>query len=60
MGGLQRLCKTYGRININGVVWVWDYVQDKAVKESEMTHEQWVASERKKWEAIKERNTKQG
>lgn len=36
MSGLARICKMYGRINIQGVQYVWDYVADKAVKASEM------------------------
>lgn len=59
MSGLRRMCKLYGRMNINGTMWVWDHVQDKPVKESDMTKEQWAASEKKKWEAVKEQLNKQ-
>ena len=53
MSGLKRLCKMYGKMNINGVMWVWDYERDIAVLEKEMTKEQWAKSERKKYETIK-------
>jgi hypothetical protein len=49
MSGLQKLCKMYGRMQIQGVVYVWDYFDDKAVKESEMTKERWKESEKIKW-----------
>lgn len=52
MSGLRRLCKLYGSMQIQGVMWVWDYANDKPVKKSEMTHEQWCASERAKWEEV--------
>jgi major membrane immunogen (membrane-anchored lipoprotein) len=35
------------------VKWLWDYVNDKARLESEMTKEEIMASEKKKWEGIK-------
>lgn len=52
MAGLRRICKLYGRMNINGVMWVWDCVAAEPVKESEMPagSERWLASERKRWE----------
>ena len=53
MSGLKRLCKMYGKMNINGVMWVWDYERDIAVLEKEMAKEQWAKSERKKYETIK-------
>jgi hypothetical protein len=49
MNGLARLCKTYGRIKIEGVMWVWDYAKHKAVIESEMTKAEFEASERAKY-----------
>lgn len=52
MSGLKRLCKMYGRMKIQGVMYVWDYAQDKAVPESEMTKEQWCESEKKKWQLV--------
>ena len=49
MGGMS--------ISANGtnVKYVWDYVADKAVPESEMMPgtERWAASERKKWAVVK-------
>ncbi len=58
MGGLQRICKLYGSMTVkdnNGksVRWLWDYVNDKARLESEMTKEEIAASEKSKWEGIK-------
>jgi hypothetical protein len=47
----------YGGMTINGVTYVWDYVKDEPVKEKEMTKERRLASERRKWELIKEQNT---
>jgi hypothetical protein len=42
--GLQRICKLYGAIVINGERFVWDYAQDRGVPEKEMP----VGSERRK------------
>jgi hypothetical protein len=53
MSGLKRLCKMYGGIKINNVIWVWDYERDIPVLEEEMTKEQLAKSERKKYEIIK-------
>jgi hypothetical protein len=52
VSGLRRICKMYGAITIEGVKWVWDYVKDKPVKKSDMTTEEWRASERKKYELV--------
>lgn len=48
MAGLARLAKMYGGITVNGTKMVWDYAEDKAVRESEMPlgSERWKASER--------------
>ncbi len=59
MSGLRRICKMYGRMKIGDTMWVWDHVKDEPVREKDMSRERWAASERKKWEAIKEQlNTK--
>lgn len=53
----------YGEMNIDGVKWVWDYVKEAPVKKSEMTKEEWAASERRKYELIAEQestNTTEG
>jgi hypothetical protein len=42
----------YGAITIEGVKWVWDYVKDQPVKESDQTHDEWKSSERKKYELV--------
>lgn len=58
MGGLARMCKTFGRMTVtaNGKkeVWIYDYVNDKPRLESEMTKEEITASERKKWLTVKD------
>jgi hypothetical protein len=53
MGGLNRICKMYGRMLIDGKYWVWDYVRDEAVPEAEMTEEQLRASELERVKIIK-------
>ena len=51
MGGLARICKAHGSMKIQGKMWVWDYVADKAVPEDEMPFgsARWKASEKKRW-----------
>jgi hypothetical protein len=49
MTGLQKVLKTYGEMKVNGVLWVWDYVNGKPRIKSEMTKEEFVASEKLKW-----------
>ena len=56
MGGLARICKMYGSIEVsdaNGkkVTWLWDYVNDKP--KTEMTKEEIMASEKAKWTGVK-------
>lgn len=57
MSGLGRVLKIYGRMSVsaNGktVWWRWDYFNDKARLESEMTKEEIMASEKAKWNQIK-------
>ena len=60
-GGLARICKLYGRMKATGadgksIMWVWDFVADKAVHESEMPEgsDRWKASERARWTAVRE------
>lgn len=53
MAGLQRILKMHGRMQVNNVMWVWDYAKDEARLESEMTKEEIKASEIAKWSAIK-------
>lgn len=54
MSGLRRICKMYGAIKIQGVEWVWDYATDEPRIKSEMTKEQWAASERAKFTGVKQ------
>jgi len=57
MSGLSRVCRMYGGITVKSdgktVKWLWDYVNDKPRLESEMTKEEIMASEKKKWEGVK-------
>ena len=58
MGGLMRLCKLYGAIDVVGkdgikVRWVWDYAREEAVIKSEMNKERFSASEKAKWTKLK-------
>lgn len=48
MAGLQRICKAYGSMTIQGKKWVWDYATDEAVREADMPKgsERWKASEK--------------
>jgi hypothetical protein len=39
-------------MKVGDVVWVWDYANDKARLEKDMTPEEIKASERAKWESI--------
>ena len=52
MTGLQRICKAHGSIKVFGIVWVWDYANDKPRLKKDMTPEEIKASERAKWESI--------
>lgn len=56
MAGLRRICKMYGCMKIQGVMWVWDYAKDEPVLESEMPagSERWQASERARFELMKD------
>lgn len=53
--GLQRICKMYGRMEIQGVMYYWDYVNDEAVTAKEMPigSKRWKASELARMEQIK-------
>lgn len=59
MGGLARICKLYGGMKVTAqsktVNYVWDYVADEAVPDTEMPvgSERWQASERKRWTDVK-------
>jgi hypothetical protein len=63
MGGLARVCKMYGAMEVKGangrkVTWLWDYVNDKPRLKSEMTKEEIAASEEAKWLALKMNKSK--
>jgi hypothetical protein len=58
MAGLARICKMYGSMEVVGeggkkVIWLWDYANDKPRLKSEMTKEEIMASEKAKWNAVK-------
>lgn len=54
MAGLQKLLQLYGAMDVsangNTERWVWDYAQNKSRLKKEMTHEEWKASEKVKYE----------
>jgi hypothetical protein len=57
MTGLSKVLKMYGKMNVtdkngNKVVWVWDYAENKARLETEMTKEQLAKSEKAKYESL--------
>ena len=57
--GFQRIMKAYGSIKVtdekgNSCTHVWDYANDIPRIEGEMTKEEVEASERAKWNKIKE------
>ena len=61
MAGLAKICKIYGRMTTRGqdgksVTWVWDYAADEACHEKDMPEgsERWKASEKAKWERIRD------
>lgn len=58
MGGLVRVCKMYGSMDVTGtdgkkVTWLWDHANDKPRLKTEMTKEEITASEKAKWMSIK-------
>jgi len=59
MSGLKSICKLYGSMTVTDkdgtkTVWVWDYANDKARPKSEMSKEELAASEKAKWEWVKQ------
>ncbi len=63
MGGLRKICKLYGgmTVTIDGetVEYVWDYERDEPVEKSKFTHEQWIKSDRKKYEKLLKKKQKE-
>lgn len=53
--GLQNVCKLHGEIRIQGRLWVWDYVADRAVPADELREnsERWYASQKARAEWLK-------
>jgi hypothetical protein len=58
MSGLQKLCKMYGRIKVGSIIYVWDYVEDRAIPKREMTKERFAESEKIRWETLKKETEK--
>ena len=61
MGGLARICKIYGGMNIKdsdgkSIEWIYDYIQDKPRLKSEMSKDEISESEKKRWEQFKKLN----
>jgi len=59
MAGLKNIAKLFGSMSVTNssgetTVWVWDYAKDKAVRKEEMSHEDWMASEKAKWAKLRE------
>lgn len=58
MGGLARLCKMYGSLEVSAdgkkVIWLWDYANDKPRLKTKMTKEEIMVSEKAKWMKAKE------
>ena len=57
MGGLAKICKLYGGMEVNfsgkKETWLYDYKLDKPRLKSEMTEKEIKESEKEKWEQIK-------
>lgn len=55
MAGLKRILKSHGQLQVNHVLYVWDYANNVGVKESEMPtgSDRWKASEKAKWDAVR-------
>ena len=53
MAGLARLCKLYGKLQVNDTMWVYDYYNDKPVLEKNFSKEDRKKSEKAKFEMIK-------
>jgi len=53
--GLQRICRQFGSVKLNGVVHVWDYAKECAIPEAEMKadKERLEKSEQAKWNQAK-------
>ena len=58
MAGLARICFYYGSMKVNDLTYVYDYVADKPVLDSEMPFgsERHAASERKRAELLREQH----
>ncbi len=55
LSGLQKVCRSIGSMRIGGVLWLWDYAAEDPCKATEMKQgsERWLASERAKWDKIR-------
>jgi len=50
MAGLRSICKQLGSLEVDGVLWIWDYVNNEPRKKSEMTKDEIRANKLKKIE----------
>lgn len=52
--GLEKVCRSYGRMKCGDVMMVWDYANECAVPEAEMPigQSRWINSERAKFAAL--------
>lgn len=55
MSGLNRVITMYGSVTLGKESYVWDYVNEVAIPETEMPigSDRWKESERAKWNAVK-------
>jgi hypothetical protein len=55
--GLNKILQLYGAMTVsangNTAKWVWDYNLNKSRLRKEMTDEEWMASEKAKYEQLK-------
>ena len=56
MAGLRRICRMYGSMQVNDLTYIWDYVADEPVPESEIPKgsERRKASDRKRAELMRD------
>lgn len=60
MAGLQKILKIHGSMKVQSggktVTWLWDYANNKARLETDMSKEEIAASEKAKWDEVRWRN----
>ena len=55
--GLQKICRIYGGMKCGNIMYLWDYHNEEAVKETDMPEgsERWIASEKAKYQKLEAR-----